>query len=100
MPWARPPCTWPSTIIGLARLRRDLLAFGCDLVGRPGDRGVADRQRAAAVGAHAERHAAGVAVNDLDTADRDAQLGRDALRERRLMPLAVAVRAGEHRHRA
>ena len=52
-------------------------------------------ERAAAVGAHAERHAAGVAVDDLDVLDRDAELGRDHLREGRLVALAVAVRAGE-----
>ena len=57
-------------------------------------------ERARAVGAHAERHAAGVAVDDVDVLDRDAEPRRDDLRERRLVALAVAVRAGEHRHAA
>src|SRR6185295_18995904 len=67
---------------------------------RLGDRRAADRERAAAVRAHAERHAAGVAVDDLDVVDRDAELAGDELREGRLLALAVAVRAGEDGDRA
>ena len=44
--------------------------------------------------------AAGVAVDDVDVLDRDAEAVGDDLRERRLVALAVAVRAGEHRHAA
>ena len=89
--------------VGLRRLeqvRGDLLALGDDLVERLDDRRAADRERARAVGAHAEQHAAGVAVHDVDVLDRNAEARRDDLRERRLVALAVAVRAGEHRHAA
>ena len=62
--------------VGLGRLeqvRGDLLALGDDLVERLDDRRAADRQRARAVGAHAERNATGVAVDDVDVVDRDAE---------------------------
>ena len=65
--------------VGVGRLEQvggDLLALGDHLVDRLDDRRAADRERAAAVGAHAERHAAGVAVDDLDVVDRDAELAR------------------------
>src|SRR6266487_4621776 len=76
-------------------MRGDLLSLGDDLVQRFHDRGAAHGERARAVGAHAERNAAGVAVNDLDVVDRYAEPARDHLRKRRLVPLPVAVRAGE-----
>jgi hypothetical protein len=60
----------------------------------------ADRDRARAVGAHAEGHAAGVAVHHVDRLDRDAQARRHDLREGGLVALAMAVRAGEHGHAA
>ncbi len=85
---------------GLEQVRGDLLALGDDLVERLDDRRAADRERARAVGAHAERNAAGVAVHDVDVVDRDAEPRRDDLRERRLVALAVAVRAGEDRDAA
>ena len=88
--------------VGDARLEQmggDLLALVDDLVDRLVDRRAADRRRARAVGAHAERDAVGVAVDDLDVLDRDAEPLDDELREGRLVPLAVAVRAGEHRSR-
>ena len=89
--------------VGVGRfhqVRRDLLALRDHLVDRLHDRGAAHCERAAAVGAHAERDAPGVAVHDLDVADRDAEPARHHLRESGLVALPVAVRAGEHRHRA
>jgi hypothetical protein len=89
--------------VGVGRLQQvggDLLALGDDLVHRLHDGRAAHGQRAAAVGAHAERHAAGVAVHDLDVLHRDAQLGRHHLRKGGLVALAVAVRTGEDGDRA
>jgi hypothetical protein len=80
----------------LQQVRRDLLALGDDLVQRLDDRGAADGERAGSVRPHAEQHAARVAVDDVDVLERNAELRRDHLRERRLVALAVAVRAGEH----
>ena len=84
----------------LEQVRGDLLAFGDDLVQRLDDRRAADGERARAVRPHAEQHAAGVAVDDVDVLDRDAELSRHHLGERRLVSLAVAVRAGEDGHAA
>ncbi len=84
--------------IGLGRFQQvggDLPALGDDLVHRLDDRGAADRQRARAVGPHAVGDLGGVAVDDLDRLDRDAEPVGDELGERRLVPLAVAVRAGQ-----
>src|SRR5260370_36690514 len=58
----------------------------------------ANRERPAAVAAHAERRGRGIAVHDLDALDRHAELVRHDLGEGRLVALAVAVRAGKHRH--
>ena len=77
----------------LQRMRGDLLGLGLDLLHRLDDGGAADRDRARAVGAHAELHLVGVAVDDLHLADRNAETFRDQLRKRRLVALAVAVRA-------
>ncbi len=74
------------------------LPFAIDLVQRLHDRGAAHRQRARTVRAHAERDATGVAVHDFDIGDVDPEPARDDLRKRRLVALAMAVRAGEHRH--
>ena len=54
------------------------------------------RQTARPVGAHPERHLIGIAVDDVDVLDRDAQLIGHHLRESGLVPLAVAVAAHEH----
>ena len=53
-----------------------------------------DRLRAAAEGADALLHDAGVAVQDRDVLDRHAELIGQHLRERRLVALAVRRRAG------
>ena len=74
----------------------DLLPLGHDLVQRLDDCRPANRERARAVGAHAERDAAGIAMHDFDILDRDAQPTRHELRKGRFMPLTMAVRAGEH----
>jgi hypothetical protein len=53
-------------VAGLHQVRGDLLGLGLDLVQRLHDGRAAHAERAAAVGAHAERDAAGVAVHDVD----------------------------------
>ena len=85
---------------GFEQVGRDLLALRDDLVDRLHDRRAADRDRARAVGAHAEEDAPGVAVDDVHVLDRHAEPVGDDLRERGLVSLAVGVRAGEHRHRS
>ena len=84
----------------LEQVGGDLLAFGDDLVERLHDRRAADRDRARAVGAHAEEHLRRVAVHDLHLLHAKTEPVGDHLREGRLVPLAVRMRAGEHRHRA
>ena len=74
-------------------MRGDLLGLGLDLLHRLEDRGHADGGRARAVGAHAELHLVGVAMDDLDLADRNAEPLGDQLREGGLVALAVAVRS-------
>ena len=64
----------------LELMRGDLLGLGLDLLHRLEDRGQPDRGRARAVGAHAELHLVGVAVDDLDLADRNAEPFGDQLR--------------------
>ena len=85
---------------GFHQMGGDLLALGDHLVHRLDHRGAADRQAATAVGAHAERDLGRVAVHHIHLVDRHAELVGNELRERRLVALAVAVRAGEHRHAA
>ena len=81
-------------------MRGNLLGLGLDLVQRLHDGRAAHADGARAIGAHAERHAARVAVHDVHVLHRDAQARGHHLRKGGLMPLAVAVRAGEHRHAA
>ena len=74
----------------------DLLRLGLDLVERLGDRRHADSAGARAVGAHAELHLVGVAVDDRDVLEGDAEARRNELREGRLVSLAVTVRPRQH----
>ncbi len=76
-------------------MRGDLLGLGLDLLHRLEDRRQTDRSRARAIGAHAELHLVGIAVDDLDLADRNPEPPGDELRESRLVALAVAVRASQ-----
>ena len=85
---------------GFEQMRSNLLALRDHLVERLDDRGAADRQRSRSVRSHAEQHASGIAVHDVDVLERNAEARRHHLRERRLVPLSMAVRAGEDRHRA
>ena len=85
---------------GFEQMGGDLAALGDDLVHRLDDRAAADRQRTRAVSSHAERQFVRVAVDDLDRLDRDAEILGDELGECRLVPLAVAVRAGQYRDAA
>jgi hypothetical protein len=80
---------------GLQQVGRDLLALVDDLVAGLGEGRAADRQRARAVGAHAEGDLAGVAVHDLDVLEGHAEGLGDELGEGGLVALAVAVAAGE-----
>ena len=77
-------------------MRGDLLALGDHLVHGLDHGGPADRQAAAAVGAHAEWDLCRVAVHDLDLVERHTQLINDELGESGFMALAMAVRASEH----
>ena len=89
--------------VGFGRLHqvgRDLLALVDDLVAGVDHGLAADRQRARAVGAHADRGLVGVAVDDVDVLVGHAQLLGDHLRQGGLVALAVAVGAGHHLHLA
>ena len=81
---------------GLEQMGRDLPALVDHLVERLDQRRAADRQRARAVGSHAERNARGVAMHDVDILDRHAEPLGHKLREGGLVTLAVAVGAGEN----
>ena len=88
--------------VGFRRLQHvggDLLRLVDHLVHRLGDGRASHREAARPVSPHAERYLGGVAVDDLHILDRNAEAVRDKLGERRLVALAVAVGAGEHRHR-
>ena len=71
------------------------LGLGDDLVHRLDHGGAADRQRPAAVGAHAKGHAAGIAVHDINGIDTDPQTGCHQLGKGGFVALAVAVGPGE-----
>ena len=88
------------SVAGFHQVGRDFLGLGLDLVERLHDGRAAHRHGTRTVGAHAKRHAAGVAVNNVHRIHRDAQARRHHLRKRGLVALAVAVRTGEHRHAA
>src|SRR5882672_2599343 len=76
-------------------MRRDLLGLGLDLLHRFQDRGQADSRRTRTVGAHAELHFIGVAMDDLHLADGNAEAFGHQLAEGRRVTLAVAVRTRE-----
>ncbi len=78
----------------------DLSPLGDDLVHRLDDRRAADGERARPVGPHSVGDLGGIAVDNFDALHRDAEGIRDKLRECRLVPLAVAVRSGQHRDAA
>ena len=85
-------------LVRLQHVRGDLLALGDDLVGRLDDGRATHRQRSRAVGAQRVVGTPGVAVQNRDVLERHAELVGDDLSESRLVTLAVAVRAGDHRH--
>src|SRR5262245_17215458 len=76
-------------------MRGDLLGLRLDLLQRLDHGREADRTGARAVGAHAELHLVGVAVQDADVLDRDAEPLRHDLREGGLVALTVLMAAGE-----
>src|SRR6185437_15927672 len=79
-------------------VRRDLLAFDDHFVSGFGERRATDRRRPRAVRAEPELDLVGIAEHDLDVLARDAELARYDLRARRLVTLAVVVRAHQHGH--
>ena len=87
-------------IRGFHQVRGDLLGLGFDFVERLHDGSATDRDRPRPIRAHAKRHTSGVAVDDVDVFDRDAEASRDHLCEGGFVALAVAVRSGEHRDAA
>ena len=90
-PVSRTRCPPPKPREGWAAIRFPL---GNHLLRGVVDGRTANRERAGTVGAHPEGDLLRVAVHDLDLVDRDPELVRDDLGERRLVPLAVAVRSG------
>src|SRR5262249_11111702 len=84
----------------LEEMRCDLFPLRDNFVDRLHDRRTADGERPRAVGSHSERISARIAVHDVATVDRDAESIGDNLRDRRLVTLAVAVRAREHGYTA
>jgi hypothetical protein len=77
--------------LSFEQMRGDLLRLRFDLVERLHDRRAADRDRTRAIRTHAERNPAGVAVDDLDAFQRNAEPVGDDLREGRFVPLAMTV---------
>src|SRR5215472_18903938 len=71
-----------------------------DLVERARDRAHTDRRGARPIRAHTELHLLGVAVDDLNLVDGNPEAICNELRERRLVALAVTVRASQHLDRA
>ena len=78
-------------VSSLEQMSRDFLAFGDNLIDCFYDRRTANGQRTAAVGAHSEGHATGIAVDDFHALDRNAKLGCHDLREGRLMALTMTM---------
>ena len=78
----------------LEQVRGELARLGPDLARHHGDRRARDRRGPRRVGAHAERRGVGVALLDEHVGGRDAQLVRDDLGPRRLVALALGLRAG------
>ena len=81
-------------------LRGKASRLGDDLVAGAIDRGSRDRGRARAPGAVAERDAIGVAFDEIDILDRQAQAIGGDLAERDLVPLPMGMAAGEDGHLA
>lgn len=69
----------------------NLAAFLNDLVRCLDQCRTADRGRTRTVGAHTEHHLVGIAVDDIDILERDAEPLRYDLCKGRLVPLTVAV---------
>src|ERR1700691_4000769 len=85
---------------GFEEMRSDLFGLRFDLVQSLYQRRHADRTGARTVGAHAELHLVGIAVNDRNAVDRHAKPFRHDLSESRLVALAVRMRADQHFDRA
>ena len=84
----------------LQHMASHLLRLGLDLVERLDDGRHAHRARARAIGAHAHLHLVGVAMDDGDIIDGNAEAVGDQLREGRLVALPMGVGARENLHRA
>ena len=81
-------------------LRGDCLRLRDDLLGREMESRSGQSGRARSAGAFAEEHLVGVALDVLHLRRIEPEPVADDLLERRLVSLALAVRTGEHRHRA
>ena len=81
---------------GFEQMGGDLATLGDDLVHCLDDRAATDGGRTRAIGTHAVGDLGAVAVDDLDTVERDAEPVRDQLRKGRLVSLPMAVRTGQH----
>ena len=90
-----PAALLPGEVLGprLEHRGRDQPRLVAHLARDDRDRRAGHRRRAAAVGAEPVRRLVGVAVADLDVLGRDAELLGDDLRERRLVALALGLRA-------
>ena len=90
-----PAALLPGEVLGprLEHRRGDQARLVAHLARDDRDRGAGDRRRAAAVGAEPVGRLVGVAVAHLDVLGRDAELLGDDLRERRLVALALRLRA-------
>ena len=76
---------------GFHQMGGDFFRFRFNFVQGLHDGGATYRDRARTVGAHTERHATGVAVDDVDVFYRNAQTRCDHLSECGFMALSVAV---------
>src|SRR5205085_12578742 len=78
----------------------DFLRLGLDLVESLDDRRHSDRGRTRAISSHTELHFVGVAVDDRNVFEWNAEAFRNKLCEGRLVALPVRMCAGQHFHAA
>ena len=74
----------------------NLSCLGFDLLQRIHQRHTTDGSRARTIGTHPKRHLAGITVDDINVVEINAECLNHELRERSLMSLAMAVRAGQY----
>ena len=86
--------------LGAEQMRGDRLGLGHDLLGREIDRRPAERRRARAAGALADRNLVGVALDVMHLVGIDAEPVAQQLLVDRLVPLALGDRARQQGHGA